>query len=70
MSCHSSRCLLLIASLLAVSVAGCASGAHSRWQAWKTDCVDTVKAFSGTGEYLGASTQARDVERSLGQHRQ
>ena len=70
MSYLSPRCILLIGSLFAVSVVGCAAGAQSRWQAWKTDCVDTVKAFSGTGEYLGASTQAREVEKSLGQHRQ
>lgn len=61
---------LLFVIAVGFCLPGCATGTNERWHAFKTDFVDTVKAFSGTGEYLGSSTEAREVERSLARHRQ
>jgi hypothetical protein len=57
-----------LSTLLAVCLLACGC-TRAGWQAWKTDCYDTMKAMAGNGEYLGASTEARDVERSLDSHR-
>lgn len=60
--------LLLASGLLLASTCGCTNFSvlpKGWWQDWK----DTAKAASGTGEYLGASAQSRDIERSIGNHR-
>jgi hypothetical protein len=60
------RILILLACIAPLTASGCTRAA---WQAWKTDVDETMKAMAGNGQYLGASSEARDIERSLSSHR-
>ncbi|HTN74206.1 MAG TPA: hypothetical protein VL096_03130 [Pirellulaceae bacterium] len=63
------RYLLIIGGLLLSTSTGCLTPSGIVPPGWWQDWKDSAKAASGTSEHLGMSTQARDIERSLGNHR-
>lgn len=63
------RFILGTLSLMGASLVGCIGPTGITRPGWWQDWKDTAKAASGTSEYSGFSSQSREIERSLGNHR-
>lgn len=62
------RLTLLILGVGVIAVAGCWNSGITK-RGWVQDWRDSAKAASGTGEFLGMSPEAREIEKSMGAHR-
>jgi hypothetical protein len=66
------RVITIVLLIVGLSLAtGCTSLVDGRgWRWWGNQVKEDAKAFSGTGQHLGMSDSARDIEDSLSKHRQ
>ena len=63
------RMAVIVLLMVCALGSGCARHGIGWWRGFKSELNEDVKAASGTGEFLGMSDEAREIERSLGEHR-